>query len=174
MTLQIIWYVETTEKATLYTASLLRRREDSHWTMLNMTYFTTIKTTSFTPPSVIKLHLYVCIRLNMFRFLANHLQKAHQHFKGNHHYMTDQKWIKWHISTSCIHSATVFGFYTYCYPFQNLMTRFFIHVVRKEYNTCISMYLPWSHDKKWGRLNYAMECVVCCIFLSIICIVLFI
>jgi hypothetical protein len=36
---------------------------------------------------MIKLYLYVCIRLYMFRFLANHLQKAHQHCKGNYHYI---------------------------------------------------------------------------------------
>jgi hypothetical protein len=53
----------------------------------------TIETTSFTPPSVIKLYLYVCIRLYMFRFLADHLQKANQHCKGNHHYMI-YKYIK--------------------------------------------------------------------------------
>jgi hypothetical protein len=53
----------------------------------------TIKTTSFTPPSVIKLYLYVCIRFYMFRFLANHLQKAYQHCKGNYHYMI-YKYIK--------------------------------------------------------------------------------
>jgi predicted lipase len=49
--------------------------------------------TSFIPPSVIKLYLYVCIRLYMFRFLANHLQKAYQHCKGNYHYMI-HKYIK--------------------------------------------------------------------------------
>jgi hypothetical protein len=47
----------------------------------SVTLVNTIKTTSFTPPSVIKLYLYVCIRLYMFRFLANHLQKAYQHCK---------------------------------------------------------------------------------------------
>jgi hypothetical protein len=52
-----------------------------------------IKTTSFTPPNVIKLYLYVCIRLYMFRFLASHLQKAYQHCKGNHHYMI-YKYVK--------------------------------------------------------------------------------
>jgi hypothetical protein len=53
----------------------------------------TIKTTSLTPPSVTKLYLYVCIGHYMFRFLANHLQKAHQHCKGNYHYMI-HKYIK--------------------------------------------------------------------------------
>jgi hypothetical protein len=53
----------------------------------SVTLVNTIKTTSFTPPSVTKLYLYVCIHLYMFRFLANHLQKAHQHCKGNYHYM---------------------------------------------------------------------------------------
>jgi hypothetical protein len=48
----------------------------------------TIKTTSFIPPSVTKLYLYVCIRLYMFRFSANHLQTAHQHCKGNYHFIT--------------------------------------------------------------------------------------
>jgi hypothetical protein len=52
-----------------------------------------IKTTSLTPPSVTKLYLYVCIRLYMFRFLVNHLQKAHQHCKGYYHYMI-HKYIK--------------------------------------------------------------------------------
>jgi hypothetical protein len=39
------------------------------------------------------LYLYVCIRLYMFRFLANHLQKVHQHYKGKYHYMI-HKYIK--------------------------------------------------------------------------------
>jgi hypothetical protein len=59
----------------------------------SVTLVNTIKTTSFTSPSVIKLYLYVCIRLYMFRFLANHLQKAHQHCKGNYQYMI-HKYIK--------------------------------------------------------------------------------
>jgi hypothetical protein len=53
----------------------------------SVTLVNTIKIASFTPPSVIKLYLYVFILLYMFRFLANHLQKAHQHCKGNYHYM---------------------------------------------------------------------------------------
>jgi hypothetical protein len=40
-----------------------------------------IKTTSFTPPSVIKLHLLFAHAFTCFGFLVNHLQKAHQHFK---------------------------------------------------------------------------------------------
>jgi hypothetical protein len=64
------------------------------WTVILSTSITIIiKTTSFTPPSVIKLYLYVCIRLYMIRFLANHLQKAYQHCKGNYHYMI-YKYIK--------------------------------------------------------------------------------
>jgi hypothetical protein len=47
----------------------------------------TIKTTSFTPPSVIKLHLLFAYSFTCFGFLVNHLQKAHQLCKGNYHYM---------------------------------------------------------------------------------------
>jgi hypothetical protein len=47
----------------------------------------TIKTTSFTPPSVIKLHLLFAYAFTCFGFLVNHLQKAHQLFKGKYHYM---------------------------------------------------------------------------------------
>jgi hypothetical protein len=46
----------------------------------------TFKTTSFTPPSVIKLHLLLAHAFTCFRFLVNHLQKANQLFKGNYHY----------------------------------------------------------------------------------------
>jgi hypothetical protein len=46
-----------------------------------------IKTTSFTPPSVIKLHLLFAHAFTCFGFLVNHLQKANQLFKGNYHYM---------------------------------------------------------------------------------------
>jgi hypothetical protein len=46
-----------------------------------------IKTTSFTPPSVIKLHLLFAHAFTRFGLLVNHLQKAHQLFKGNYHYM---------------------------------------------------------------------------------------
>jgi hypothetical protein len=47
----------------------------------------TIKTISFTPPSVIKLHLLFAHAFTCFGVLVNHLQKAHQLFKGNYHYM---------------------------------------------------------------------------------------
>jgi hypothetical protein len=40
-----------------------------------------IKTTSFIPPSVIKLHLLFAHAFTCFGFLVNHLQKAHQLFK---------------------------------------------------------------------------------------------
>jgi hypothetical protein len=46
-----------------------------------------IKTTSFTPSSVIKLHLLFAHAFTCFGFLVNHLQKAYQLFKGNYHYM---------------------------------------------------------------------------------------
>jgi hypothetical protein len=49
--------------------------------------FIFIKATSFTPPSVIKLHLLFAHSFTCFGFLVNHLQKAHQLFKGNYHYM---------------------------------------------------------------------------------------
>jgi hypothetical protein len=39
------------------------------------------------------IYMFVYIRLYMFRFLANHLQKVHQHCKGNYHYMI-HKYIK--------------------------------------------------------------------------------
>jgi hypothetical protein len=50
-------------------------------------YCSTIKTTSFTPSSVIKLHLLFVHAFTCFGLLVNHLQKAHQLFKGNYHYM---------------------------------------------------------------------------------------
>jgi hypothetical protein len=53
----------------------------------SVTLVNTIKTTSFTPPSVIKLHLLFARAFTCFGFLVNHLQKAHQLFKGNYHYM---------------------------------------------------------------------------------------
>jgi hypothetical protein len=74
-------------------------QDRDRWTVINfdfihfwsVTLVNTIKTTSFTPPSVIKLYLYVCIRLYMFRFLGNHLQKAYKHCKENYHYMIYNK-----------------------------------------------------------------------------------
>jgi hypothetical protein len=53
----------------------------------SVTLVNTIKTTSFTPPSVIKLNLLFAHAFTCFGFLVNHLQKAHQLFKGNYHYM---------------------------------------------------------------------------------------
>jgi hypothetical protein len=50
-------------------------------------HFITIKTTSFTPPSVIKLYLLFVYAFTCFGFLVNRLQKAHQLCKGNYHYM---------------------------------------------------------------------------------------
>jgi hypothetical protein len=47
----------------------------------------TIKTTSFTPPNVIKLHLLFAHAFTCLGFLVSRLQKAHQLFKGNYHYM---------------------------------------------------------------------------------------
>jgi hypothetical protein len=38
----------------------------------------TIRTTSFTPPSVIKFYLLFVYAFTCFGFLVNHLQKAHQ------------------------------------------------------------------------------------------------
>jgi hypothetical protein len=52
-----------------------------------VTLVNTIKTTSFTPSSVIKLHLLFAHALTCFGFLVNHLQKASQLFKGNYHCM---------------------------------------------------------------------------------------
>jgi hypothetical protein len=49
--------------------------------------FLTIKATSFTPPSVIELHILFAYAFTCFSFLVNHLQKAHQLCKGNYHYM---------------------------------------------------------------------------------------
>jgi hypothetical protein len=49
--------------------------------------FNTIKTTSFTLPSVIKLHLLFAHAFTCFGFLVNLLQKAYQLFKGNYHYI---------------------------------------------------------------------------------------
>jgi hypothetical protein len=46
-----------------------------------------IKTTSFTPPSVIKLYLLSVYAFTCFGFLVNHLQKVHQLCKGNYHYV---------------------------------------------------------------------------------------
>jgi hypothetical protein len=37
--------------------------------------------------SVIKLHLLFAHAFTCFGFLVNHLQKAHELFKGNYHYM---------------------------------------------------------------------------------------
>jgi hypothetical protein len=42
----------------------------------SVTLVNTIKTTSFTPPSVIKLYLYVCIRLYMFDVFIYHVMVA--------------------------------------------------------------------------------------------------
>jgi hypothetical protein len=53
----------------------------------SVTLVNTIKTTSFTPPSVIKLHLLFAHAFTCFGFLVNHLQKAHQLFKVNYHCM---------------------------------------------------------------------------------------
>jgi hypothetical protein len=53
----------------------------------SVTLVNTIKTTSFTPPNVIKLHLLFAHAFTYFGFLVNHLQKAHQLFKGNYNYM---------------------------------------------------------------------------------------
>jgi hypothetical protein len=53
----------------------------------SVTLVNTIKTTSFTAPSVIKLHLLFAHAFTCFGFLVNHLQKAHQLFKRNYHYM---------------------------------------------------------------------------------------
>jgi hypothetical protein len=47
----------------------------------SVTVVSTIKTTSFTPPSVIKLHLLFAHSFTCFGFLVNHLQKAHQFLK---------------------------------------------------------------------------------------------
>jgi hypothetical protein len=44
----------------------------------SVTLVNTIKTTSFTLPSVIKLYLYVYMPLHV-SVLSNHLQKAYQH-----------------------------------------------------------------------------------------------
>jgi hypothetical protein len=51
------------------------------------TLLNTIRTTSFTPPSVIKLYLLFVYAFTCFGFLVNHLQKGHQLCKGNYHYM---------------------------------------------------------------------------------------
>jgi hypothetical protein len=51
----------------------------------SVTLVNIIKTTSFTPPSVINLHLLFAHAFTCFGFLVNHLQKAHQLFKGNYH-----------------------------------------------------------------------------------------
>jgi hypothetical protein len=59
----------------------------------SVTLVNTIKTTSFIPPSVIKLHLLFAHAFTCFGFLVNHLQKAHQLFKGNYHY-TIHSYIK--------------------------------------------------------------------------------
>jgi hypothetical protein len=53
----------------------------------SVTLVNTIKATSFTPPSVIKLYLLFVYAFTCFGFLVNHLQKAHQLCKGNYHYM---------------------------------------------------------------------------------------
>jgi hypothetical protein len=53
----------------------------------SVTLVNTINTTSFIPPSVIKFHLLFAHAFTCFGFLVNHLQKAHQLFKGNYHYM---------------------------------------------------------------------------------------
>jgi hypothetical protein len=53
----------------------------------SVTLVNTIKITSFIPPSVIKLYLLFAHAFTCFGFLVNHLQKAHQLFKGNYHYM---------------------------------------------------------------------------------------
>jgi hypothetical protein len=53
----------------------------------SVTLVSTIKTTSFTPSSVIKLHFLFAHAFTCFGFLVNHLQKAHQLFKENYHYI---------------------------------------------------------------------------------------
>jgi hypothetical protein len=50
----------------------------------SVTLINTIKTTSFTLTSAIKLHLLFAYAFKCFGFLVNHLQKAHQLCKGPH------------------------------------------------------------------------------------------
>jgi hypothetical protein len=50
-----------------------------------------MKTTSFTPPSVIKLHLLFAHAFTCFGLLVNHLQKAHQLFKGKDECLIQQQ-----------------------------------------------------------------------------------
>jgi hypothetical protein len=60
---------------------------DRDYSLVTVNWIISIKTTSFTPPSVIKLYLLFVYAFTYFGFLVNHLQKAHQLCKGNYHYM---------------------------------------------------------------------------------------